>query len=129
MENEFTTPWGTITIHEDGSYFICPNFREPIWKWVEGSKVFEEDDRFGCIKDGTVVCPPIFDQIEFIDGGDTLYIRKGNEYSTFSSNGRNMMGNTIHEEDGDERGDEWGGAYDERHIVVICDADGGVICH
>ena len=101
MENEFTTPWGTITIHEDGSYFICPNFREPIWKWVEGSTVFEEDGRFGCIKDGTVVCPPIYDQIEFIDGGDTLYIRKGNEYSTFSRNGRNMMGNTIHEEDGE----------------------------
>ena len=101
MENEYTTPWGTITIHEDGSYFICPNFREPIWKWVEGSTVYEEDNRFGCIKDGTVVCPPIFDQVEFIDGGQTLYVRKGNEYSTFSQNGRNMMGNTIQEEDGE----------------------------
>lgn len=99
MENEFTAPWGTITIHDDNTYFICPNFSESIWEWVEGSTVFEEAGRFGCIKDGTVVCPPVFDQIEFIDGGDTLYLRRGNEYSTFSKNGRNMMGDTIQEED------------------------------
>lgn len=101
MEKNYIIPWGTITVRDDGSYFICPNFGQSIWKWVEGSAVFEEEGHYGCIKEGTVVCPPIFDQVEFIHEGNTLYLRRGNMYSTFSNNGRYYMGETIAEEEGE----------------------------
>ena len=100
MEQEYKMPWGTITLHDDGSYLIVPNFSIRVWDYFEGATVFAKDGAFGCMKEGEVICPPVFDKIEFIKDGETVFLQRGGMYTTFSRSGSNVMNGSLEKKDG-----------------------------
>lgn len=100
MEKEYTMPWGSITTKENG-FFICPNFTANIRECLIDADVFETDDGHkGARKNGQLVMPPVLDQFEILPDG-SVYIRRGEMCATFGADGRNSMGDSCSQEDGE----------------------------
>lgn len=91
-KEEYTTPLGTFRVKEDGTCFIVCDFSKHPYEELETAEIFESNGLKGCIKDGIVLCPPIFDDIIVTSNKGAFYLVKGGQTAIFYENGRNIMG-------------------------------------
>ena len=97
-QEEYLTRLGYISLRKDNSYFIvCDFMNEPYDLLTEG-QIYEKDGLKGYVKDGEILCPPIFDQIINLPKKREIYLIKGNMYTLFTSSGYNLMNGDINEE-------------------------------
>lgn len=92
-------PWGYVEVFENSLSMQVDNGAS-IWKALHDSEIICQDGKYGCQKDGVLVFPAVADQIEFVEGGKSVFIMKGNRYALLRESGTSIMSEDYNPQNG-----------------------------
>ena len=94
---EYLTRLGYISLRKDKNYFIVCDFMNDPYDLLSKGQIYEKDGLKGYVKDGEILCPPIFNQIISLPDKGEIYLIKGEMYTLFSDSGLNIMNGYLEE--------------------------------
>ena len=99
IRNFHMMPWGYVAELDD-SLSIRIESDQNIWSSLRGAQTIRQNGRCGLWNDGQMVFPAVADQIEYVEGGSGVFIRKDRWYALLRESGNDVLSSPYDPEDG-----------------------------
>lgn len=87
-------PWGYVAEMDNGLDIHIEN-DEDVWSYLQGAQRIRENGRLGFWKDGQMVFPAVADQLEYVEDGSGVIIKRDRWYALLRASGNSVLSSSY----------------------------------